>query len=433
MTNAYLGDVAQAQRCADHMERNARAIVRALQRYESYETAVGELDSSIDALRNLHRELAHLRSTQVDSLAVFLPINLPLYSLVLFAAVPSLMTTRVDVRLPAATPKWVRDVSAAAGLDRFFPRVHLHETTRRQFVDVIASKAQAVLFTGRYDSAEQVRAQCPNSIFLFQGSGTNPVVIGAHAALSDEAIDNIVTARVFNSGQDCAAPDVFLIHTKKLDEFVSAVGDRIAALPAGSYDDPAVRIGTILNTSPLKELAQRLQALAPDTIMGGQVDCDAGFVAPTVVVRPIADHDYVTEFFAPVFYILVFETDEELATFFAQRDYTDNAMYVSLYGQEALPGMFESSTVLFDRTVLEVEQGNTAFGGNGSCANYVARGSDITVGPFLISEALSHAARTAAPRLAPVRERRDRVASTAIIRPEQREIEVHPHPVFAAR
>jgi hypothetical protein len=45
--------------------------------------------------------------------------------------------------------------------------------------------------------------------------------------------------------------------------------------------------------------------------------------------------------------------------------------------------------VLFGRTVLEVEQGNTAFGGNGAKANYVAVNGHIDVGPALISEALS--------------------------------------------
>jgi acyl-CoA reductase-like NAD-dependent aldehyde dehydrogenase len=431
MTNAHLHDLVLAQRCADHMERHEAEIVRVLNQHESYETAVDELHSSINTLRNLHLELTHLRKCHVDSVAVFVPINLPLYSLILFAAVPSLMASRVDVRLPAATPQWLRDVAAAAGLDQFFPRMHLLEATRRQFIDGIASKAQAVIFTGRHDSAEQVRSQCPNSLFIYQGSGVNPVVIGPTAELTDEAIDNIVTARVFNSGQDCAAPDVFLVHTKRLDDFVGGIVDRINALPTGSYDDPQVRIGAILNPQPLKELAQRLATLKEDTVCGGEVDLEAAFVAPTVVVRPLADHDTVEEFFAPVFYVLVYENDDELAAFFAHRDYTDNAMYVSLYGQDVLPGLFESSTVLFNRTVLEVEQGNTAFGGNGAKSNYVALGSEVTVGPVLISEALARAAAPSRRHLSPVaaRPRTDRPAH--IIRDDS--MEIRPHPVYAAR
>lgn len=389
--NAFLGDVALAQRCADYLESNHDSVLRVLVRYESHETAVAEIESSVDALRNLHRELVHLRKRQVDSVAVFLPINLPLYSLVLFAAVPSLMARSVDVRLPAATPAWLREVAHAMKLHEFFPRVHLHEVTRRNFIDSYANPADAVIFTGRYESAEQVRQQCPDSVFIFQGSGVNPIVVGPRAELDDVTVDNMVTARLFNGGQDCAAPDVFLVHESKLDAFVAAVTDRLATLPTGSYDDPAVRVGPILNPGPLKDLALRMKALGDDTVLGGGVDVEAAFVSPTLVVRPIRDHDEVTEFFAPIFYVLVYDNDAQLAAFFDHQDYIDNAMYVSLFGQDPVPGLFDSSTVLHEQTVLDVEQGNTAFGGNGSKANYVAYRNEIEVGPALISEALARA------------------------------------------
>jgi aldehyde dehydrogenase (NAD+) len=384
-----LDDLVLAERCADYIERHHEAIRQVLIRHESHETAIAEIESSIDALRNVHRELAYMRKRRVDSVAVFLPINLPLYSLVLFAAVPSLMAERVDVRLPAATPDWIREVADVAGLHVHFPHMHLHEATRRNFVDNVAYPAEAVIFTGRYESAEQVRAQCPNSLFIFQGSGVNPIVIGSKAELSDDVVENIVTTRLFNGGQDCAAPDAFLVHGSKVDEFVTAIADRMALLATGSYDDPSVRVGRILNPGPLKDLKERMRQLEDDVIFGGIVDVENAYVEPTMIVRPIADHDEVTEFFAPIFYLLVYDTDEELAEFFASDEYTENAMYVSLYGQDVVSGLFDSSTVLFNRTVLEIEQGNTAFGGNGAKANYVAMREHVEVGPALISEALA--------------------------------------------
>jgi acyl-CoA reductase-like NAD-dependent aldehyde dehydrogenase len=387
--NTNLDDLVLAERCADFLERNATTIRQVLQKHESYETAEAEIESSVDALRNVHRELMYLRKRRVDSVAVFLPINLPLYSLMLFAAIPSLMSDRVDVRLPAATPEWIREVAEAAHLDEFFPRMHLHQMTRRQFIRTVASPAEAVIFTGRYESAEEVRAQCPDSLFIFQGSGVNPIVVGPTANLTVDAIENIVTARLFNGGQDCAAPDAFLVHSSRVDEFVTAISDRLADLEFGSYENPAVRVGTILNQGPLKELAQRLHLLEDDTVFGGDVDHDTAFVAPTLIVRPIADHDELSEFFAPIFYVLVYDTDAELVEFFSSDEYTENAMYVSLYGQPLVPGLYDTSTVLYGRTVLEVEQGNTAFGGNGTKANYVAFGNHVEVGPALISEALA--------------------------------------------
>lgn len=397
--NVYLDEVLRAEQCAAYIELNRDSLVAILTRLESHEAAEEEVDSSIDALRNVHRELANLRRGSVSSIAVFLPINLPLYSLVLFAAIPSLMADRVDVRLPAATPEWVTDVAACAGLGRFFPRVALHEATRRQFITGIASQAAAVVFTGRHESAEDVREQCSGTTFVFQGSGVNPVVVGPSADLADDVMARIVTSRVFNSGQDCAAPDAFLVHESRAAEFVGALVDRVGELTIGDYTDPAVRIGPIANPQSLKPLEERMDELKLDVVVGGTVDRAGARVDPTVVVRPIAEHDRITEFFAPIFYVLVYDGDADLARFFGRRECVDNAMYVSLFGQDPVPGLCESSTVLFNRTVLDVEQGNSAFGGNGCKSNYVAYGDEVVVGPGLITEALAGAiSRPTGPR-----------------------------------
>ena len=113
-----------------------------------------------------------------------------------------------------------------------------------------------------------------------------------------------------------------------------------------------MRVGTILNPNSLGALEERLAALEADTVLGGLVDRDSGVRRPTVIVRPLSEHDELMEFFAPMFYILVYENDAELAAFFNRREYLDNAMYVSLYGQRPVEGLFESSTVLFNHTVL---------------------------------------------------------------------------------
>jgi acyl-CoA reductase-like NAD-dependent aldehyde dehydrogenase len=274
-------------------------------------------------------------------------------------------------------------------LSKYFPRVHLNELTRRAFINEHARNADAVIFTGRYESAEEVRAQCPNGLFIFQGSGVNPIVIGRDADLDDNALDNMVTARVFNGGQDCAAPDAYLVHTQRADEFVRAMVERVELLVSGGYDDPNVRVGRILNPQTLPGIAARLAELEADTVLGGIVDQEFSYVSPTVIVRPLEEHDELMEFFAPIFYVLVYENDAELATFFDHPDYRENAMYASFYGQGPVGSVLESSTVLFDRTVLEVEQGNTAFGGNGPKSNYVAFDEQIEVGPARMSEALA--------------------------------------------
>jgi aldehyde dehydrogenase (NAD+) len=390
-----LADLASAEACADHLEACADQVISVLTQHESFEAANDEVERSIDALRNLHRELAHLRRGVVDSLAVFVPINLPLYSMVLFGAVPSLMTSRVDLRLPAATPEtpdWFAEVADVAGLGGFFPRLHLNQLSRRAFIEDFAQPASAVLFTGRYENAEAVREACPDGLFIYTGAGINPVVVGPEADLT-RYIDRIVTTRFFNGGQDCAGPDALLVHESRSAEFIDLVVRESARVKVGDFTDREVRVGRIQNPAPLKDVDARIRELRDSVVFGGGVDVANGFVEPTVIARNLADHDHLFEFFAPVSYVLTYESRDELCRFFADSDYTDHAMYASVFGELVPEILYQSSTVLTNRTVLDVEQGNTAYGGNGSKANYVALGDEIQRGPVLVSESLARIAR----------------------------------------
>ncbi|MFF1379108.1 aldehyde dehydrogenase family protein [Streptomyces sp. NPDC058308] len=381
--------LAAAAAAADRLVSRRAELMAVLTRHESAETAADELEGAVDALRNLHREVPDLRAARAGRVAVFLPVNLPLYSMVLFAAIPSLAAEAVTVRGPAATEQWHKDVLAASGLGEYFERLELVHRTRRAFIEDHVRHADTVIFTGRYENAEQVRRECPSALFVFEGSAPNPIVVGPRAGL-DASFDRIVAARLFNGGQDCAGPDAYLVHSSRTDAFVARLRATLSALPCGSYDDPQVRVGPILNPRPLRDLAQRLEAVADDVVHGGGVDIPAATVQPTVIVRPLARHDRLVEFFAPVFYILSYDHPAELDAFFARDEYTANAMYVSVFGEDVPRSLYATSTVLIGQTVLDVERGNDPYGGYGPQANYVSRGDDILeVAPILISATLA--------------------------------------------
>ena len=386
--NPYLRDLAVALECAEAIEKRADLVRDVLCRYETLETADDEIVRSLDTLRNLHRELHYLRIGTVDTISVFLPINLPLYSLVLFACVPSLMSHSVTVRGPAATPEWVDEVAEAAQIKEFFPRVHLVSQTRRQFLEGHVHGADAVVFTGRYENAEAVRGETPGSTFIYEGSGINPIVIGPDAELSEAVMEQVMAARLFNSGQDCAGPDVVCVHRSRLNEFLERLTTALANTPIGELGDRGARVTKILNRQPLKDVAAQLIALHPHVVYGGTVDVDSQVVAPTIVVRDLGSIEPF-EWFSPVFNIGTYGDLAELREWFGRPAYCDYAMYVSLFGEAAFPELFATSTVLQNRTILDVEQGNTAYGGNGPKANYVIHGDDVRIGPILISESLA--------------------------------------------
>lgn len=389
--NQYLSEIVLAVEFAAHLERHHDEIVEVLTRQESHETAIDELHRSVQALRGLHREMHNLREAHVRDVSAFLPINLPLYSLVLFAAIPSLMSERVFVRSPAVAPGWVRDVFEASGMRDFFPRVGIYDLQRREFLDHFVAGSDVVLFTGRYSNAIQVQRACSAANFVFNGAGVNPVVVGPTADVAD-VLDRIVTTRVFNSGQDCAGPDAFLVHDSVAEVFVELTRSALEAIPVGEYSDPAVRVGRILNPRPLPELVARLEELQRFTVVNGAIHPEKQIIEPRLIVRPIAEHDRLVEFFAPVFYVLTYNNDEELASFFAREEYRHYAMYVSVFGAPLLPEMIRHSNPLVGSTVLDVEHGNEPYGGWGAKANFVAAGDRLTVGPVLVSSVI--AART---------------------------------------
>ncbi|MFE6912062.1 hypothetical protein [Streptomyces erythrochromogenes] len=137
-------DLASAAAAADHIDAHRAELLDVLTRYESFEAATDEIDRSVDTLRNLHREVPGLRTARAGRTAVFLPVNLPLYSLVLFAAVPSLAADSVTVRGPAATAGWHAQVLAVSGLGRYFPRLELVHTPPDAYM-VHASRAEEFL------------------------------------------------------------------------------------------------------------------------------------------------------------------------------------------------------------------------------------------------------------------------------------------------
>lgn len=383
-----------AEEFAAHLEGNTTQLLEILTRHESREAALDELERAIATLRNLSAEQEHLACASLRSTATFLPVNLPLYSLVLFAAVPAMASHRVFARVPAVAARWVLDVADAMRLRDFYPGVALVDLNRTEFVEHFASQTEAIIFTGRYENALEVRTSCDPDLFIFNGAGVNPIVLGPGTNL-DADLDRILEPRIFNSGQDCAGPDAYLVHESIADDFVSRTASWLASLTTGDYSEPATRVGTIANRGPLPALAERLERLAPHVVAGGAIDQDRAIVEPTLIVRSIIEHDRLHEFFAPIIYVLRYASTSELETFFDRTEYQDYAMYASLFGEVPdIKALTRSSTILRGATVLEVEQGNTAYGGNGPKANFVRSGEVKVVGPVLVSQSMaSHTKR----------------------------------------
>ena len=130
----------------------------------------------------------------------------------------------------------------------------------------------------------------------------------------DLAVDELIWARMYNTGQVCCASKRFLIHNSLKDEFAEKAVAKIKEL---NYGDPAkdeTQIACLISEKAAikveKEVALTVEQ-GGRIILGGKRD--GAFYEPTVIVDvpKTADVAKDMEIFGPVVPIIGFDTDEE--------------------------------------------------------------------------------------------------------------------------
>ena len=130
----------------------------------------------------------------------------------------------------------------------------------------------------------------------------------------DLAVDKLIWARMYNTGQVCCASKRFLIHNSLKDEFAEKAVAKIKEL---NYGDPAkdeTQIACLISEKAAikveKEVALTVEQ-GGKIILGGKRD--GAFYEPTVIVDvpKTADVAKDMEIFGPVVPIIGFDTDEE--------------------------------------------------------------------------------------------------------------------------
>lgn len=84
---------------ADHLEQNIDLLYSTLSQYQSLAITIDEFDRSMQSLRDISDIKVHL-TRRTKRIAVIFPLNLPLYSLTLYAIVHSLFGDEVYLRPP---------------------------------------------------------------------------------------------------------------------------------------------------------------------------------------------------------------------------------------------------------------------------------------------------------------------------------------------
>jgi acyl-CoA synthetase (AMP-forming)/AMP-acid ligase II/acyl-CoA reductase-like NAD-dependent aldehyde dehydrogenase len=349
-----------------------------------------EVEASIATLEGAIDEVVRYRPKRIARLAGFMSSNVLLYSYVLHAVVPSLFVERISLR-PS------RQVAAQSHLlHELLAPVHglpieMSALNQRQFVDGPAAEADVVVFTGAYNNAEELRGKLRrDQLMLFFGQGVNPFVVGPEAD-GDRAIEDAIRIRLLNSGQDCFGPDVFFVHSSLQERFVGGLTKRLAELRHGDYADPRADYGAVYYDSAIRSTTEFLLRNREFVVHGGSVDFRTGLVPPTVFVRDIDDPLDISEFFSPLFNVVVYQDQEQLEKVLFSPYFAERSMGAMVYGTEdaLAQKLRERHTVAVDRTLLEVDDGNAPFGGRGVMANYAAYNGKRTAEPLLVSKSVA--------------------------------------------
>jgi len=143
--------------------------------------------------------------------------------------------------------------------------------------------------------------------------GKSPNIVFADADLGAAAA--AAPSAVFgNAGQDCCARSRILVQRPALDEFLSLLGEAVAAVRVGDPLDPATEMGPLISATHRARVASFLEDDdgPPVAIRGEAPDGDGFWFAPAVLcpVNPSA-RAAREEIFGPVAVVIGFEDERE--------------------------------------------------------------------------------------------------------------------------
>lgn len=374
---------------AEHIERNREVLLPLLRQYETDEAAHDEIARSTEALRGIAAEMENITDPlQGLNIATIFPLNLPLYSLIIFGVIPSIFAKNVFIRPPEVMRPILGSLWKILEIHERFPVISLKPTPREAFVQLYASECDVIIFTGKYENALAIHKRCPYALLIYNGSGVNPFVLFENGDIG-LAAKKAVEMRCFNSGQDCAGPDAFFVPSSMKDDFISRLESELKDIKVGSTEDPSVKVGPIMKVAYISELKRWLEKHRDNIVYGGQIDDGNHLVYPAIVsehLDPAGSYEF-HEFFAPYFYVLAYDDAEDLRQIFASEAFKERGMYVSVFGdnQEIESELTSTVQVLKNVIVNDVERGNEQYGGFGPCANFLLFGDKKAVHPVLIS------------------------------------------------
>lgn len=370
------------------LERHRDAAVTALIECETRKTAVREVDKTIRALETYDRELPLLADREpVGAVAVALPYNNPLYSMVLYCGGPLLAGNSVRCRpssLTAAPLSQICELLSSALSE--LPLTIEVGASGADFIryEYLEGRSDAFIFTGSWGNARELSEERVGSKLIYCGPGVNPFVVLDDADVPT-AVGLALEARLFNSGQDCLAAERFYVHESRLDEFVDELLRSLKAIKVGHNDDPEVVVGPLVSVQSANYLRDLLGShhKSRSTVLRGEID--GSTVGPHVVVTDATDPIVLAEKYGPIFVVVPFTSIAEAELLASDAEYRLGATVVGSAEQAAQLTLPHPHIAVNECLIAyEEDDAHVPFGGE-LRSGFVRDGDRSYGGPILFS------------------------------------------------
>jgi L-aminoadipate-semialdehyde dehydrogenase len=150
---------------------------------------------------------------------------------------------------------------------------------------------------------------------ILELGGNNAVIVSAEADL-DLALRAIVFGAVGTAGQRCTSTRRVIVHKSIANELTDRLVNAYAQVRIGDPTDDTTLMGPLVNRKAVDDMMAALSSARDqggEILTGGKERTDLGdcFVEPTIVRMPSQTDLVCEETFAPILYVLEFDTLEE--------------------------------------------------------------------------------------------------------------------------
>jgi betaine-aldehyde dehydrogenase len=178
-----------------------------------------------------------------------------------------------------------------------------------------------VTLTGSVPTGKAVMAQAAQDLkkVTLELGGKSPIIVLDDAEI-DNALNAVLVANFYSSGQVCSNGTRVFVHDAIYDEFVERLATRTRAIRVGDPFDPATQMGPLVSREHFDKVCTYLQVAKEsearhvcggDVLSGGAYG-DGLFVSPAVFADCDDQMSFVREeVFGPLMAVLRFDTDDE--------------------------------------------------------------------------------------------------------------------------